>query len=261
MGSPHVQRTTSGRCCAAPGRRRSPGPRCPRRRSSWLDGASPRRGLAMPSRGSVVAAPTATTMSFRCSRAPFATSRSALRRGRPTLATRARFQAIALVLRDERARVRADDTLSPAQRAERLKRLDGIATLLAKTAVRDAALLALLDEDAEVSDEARSLKREMQQSGRASRRRSRRRRPPRRPRPPPRPASCRSRWSRGSWPTPSSPRTSRPPGRARPRTDQAGQLGADRPAAQLVRAGGARASPRAWRCPPRRAGACRAAGS
>ena len=86
-----------------------------------------------------------------------------MRRGRPTLTTRARFQAIALVLRDERGRVRTDDTLSPAQRAERLKRLDGIATLLAKTAVRDAGLLALLDEDAEVSDEARSLKREIQQ--------------------------------------------------------------------------------------------------
>jgi superfamily II DNA or RNA helicase len=89
---------------------------------------------------------------------------SSLRRGRPTLATSARFQAIALVLRDERARVRADDTVTAAQRAERLKRLDGIATLLAKTAVRDAALLALLDEDAQVSDEARALKREMQRS-------------------------------------------------------------------------------------------------
>ena len=88
---------------------------------------------------------------------------TAVRRGRPTLTTRARFQAIALVLRDERGRVRTDDTLSPAQRAERLKRLDGIATLLAKTAVRDAGLLALLDEDAQVTDEARALKREIQQ--------------------------------------------------------------------------------------------------
>src|SRR5262249_13060330 len=45
--------------------------------------------------------------------------------------------------------------------AEQLKRLDGIAAILATTAVRDAGLLALLAEDASVSDAARSLKREM----------------------------------------------------------------------------------------------------
>jgi SNF2-related domain/Helicase conserved C-terminal domain len=73
--------------------------------------------------------------------------------------TRARFQAIALLLRDERARVRAEE--NGKQTPEQLKRLDGIATILAKTAVRDVALLALLDEDAVVSEEARSLKREM----------------------------------------------------------------------------------------------------
>ena len=87
---------------------------------------------------------------------------AALRRGRPTSATRAMFQAIALLLRDERARVLAGETGSQTSLAEQLKRLDGIATILAKTAVRDAALLALLDEDAVVSDEARSLKRDMQ---------------------------------------------------------------------------------------------------
>ncbi|MDT7576021.1 MAG: hypothetical protein QOH17_2354, partial [Pseudonocardiales bacterium] len=73
---------------------------------------------------------------------------AALRRGRATSATRATFQAIALLLREERARVRADESGSHAHQAEQLKRLDGIATILAKTAVRDSDLMALLDEDA-----------------------------------------------------------------------------------------------------------------
>jgi hypothetical protein len=85
----------------------------------------------------------------------------ALRNGRVTPATRTKFQAVALLLRDERARVRAEENSSDAHRAEQLKRLDGIATILAKSAVRDSGLLALLAEDALVSDEARSLKRDM----------------------------------------------------------------------------------------------------
>jgi len=84
----------------------------------------------------------------------------AARRGRVTPAVRAKFQAVALLLRDERARVRAAAS-TDAYRTEQLKRLDGIATILATTAVRDAGLLALLAEDADVSDAARSLKREM----------------------------------------------------------------------------------------------------
>jgi hypothetical protein len=77
-----------------------------------------------------------------------------------TPAVRTKFQAVALLLREERARVRAAAG-SDSHRAEQLKRLDGIATILATTAVRDAGLLALLAEDAVVSDAARSLKREM----------------------------------------------------------------------------------------------------
>jgi hypothetical protein len=77
-----------------------------------------------------------------------------------TPAVRTRFQVVALLLRDERARIRAAD-VSDAHRVEQLKRLDGIATILATTAVRDAGLMALLAEDAGVSDAARSLKLEM----------------------------------------------------------------------------------------------------
>ena len=85
---------------------------------------------------------------------------AAARRGRVTPAVRTKFQAVALLLRDERARVRAAGG-SDSHRAEQLKRLDGVATILATTAVQDAGLLGLLAEDSDVSDAARSLKREM----------------------------------------------------------------------------------------------------
>ncbi|WP_448608727.1 DEAD/DEAH box helicase [Geodermatophilus sp. URMC 60] len=86
---------------------------------------------------------------------------AAAQRGRVTPAVRTKFHAVALLLRDERARVRAETAGSDSRRAEQLKRLDGIATVLATTAVRDAGLLALLAEDAVVSDAARSMKRDM----------------------------------------------------------------------------------------------------
>jgi SNF2-related domain/Helicase conserved C-terminal domain len=86
---------------------------------------------------------------------------AAVQGGRVTPAVRTKFQAVALMLRQERGRVRAVSAASDHQRAEQLRRLDGIATILARIAVRDAALLALLDEDAGVSDAARSLKRDL----------------------------------------------------------------------------------------------------
>ena len=78
---------------------------------------------------------------------------------------RARYQAIALLARDERARVKADEALSEPARETQLKRLDGIATILAQIAAREPSLFMLLGEDAEVSDSARRLKREMQVAG------------------------------------------------------------------------------------------------
>jgi hypothetical protein len=86
---------------------------------------------------------------------------AAAQRGPVTPAVRTKFQVVALLVREEHARVRADETSSDTHRAEQLKRLDGIATILAKTAVRDPALLALLTGDAVVSDAARSLKADM----------------------------------------------------------------------------------------------------
>ena len=86
---------------------------------------------------------------------------AAVERRRVTPAVRTKFQVVALLVRDEHARVRGERTSSQTRGVEQLKRLDGIATILAKTAVREPALLALLAEDAVVSDAARSLKRDM----------------------------------------------------------------------------------------------------
>jgi hypothetical protein len=86
---------------------------------------------------------------------------AAAQRGRVTPAVRAKFEVVAMLLRDERARIRTAPA-SGGHRAEQLKRLDGIAAILAAAAVRDAGLLALLAEGAPVSDAARSLKRDME---------------------------------------------------------------------------------------------------
>src|SRR5262245_21205039 len=85
---------------------------------------------------------------------------AAARRGRVTPTVRTKFQAAALLLRDERARGRAAAG-SDSHRAEQFKRLDGVAAILATTAVQDAGLLALLAEGSGVSDAAHSLKRKM----------------------------------------------------------------------------------------------------
>jgi hypothetical protein len=87
-----------------------------------------------------------------------------VQRGSQRTSVRTRFQVVALLVREERARVKADTSSTEAQRAGELKRLDGIATILARTAARDTSLLALLAEDAEVSHSARSLRRELLES-------------------------------------------------------------------------------------------------
>jgi SNF2 family DNA or RNA helicase len=79
-----------------------------------------------------------------------------------TSAQRARFQASALLARNERQNVRTDESLTPAQRDTQLKRLEGLATILAQIATREPSLFSLLQEDAEVSDATRRLEREMQ---------------------------------------------------------------------------------------------------
>jgi SNF2 family DNA or RNA helicase len=74
---------------------------------------------------------------------------------------RTRFQVTALLIREERARIKADTELTESERAETLKRLDGLAGILAKTAARDTSVIALLGDEAPVSDAARELRRRL----------------------------------------------------------------------------------------------------
>ncbi len=80
-------------------------------------------------------------------------------------AMRVKFQVVALLVREERARVMADGALTVAKRANELKRLDGVATMLAKIAARDTSLLGLLAEDARVSEAAHAFKATVMRAG------------------------------------------------------------------------------------------------
>ena len=86
----------------------------------------------------------------------------AVQKQRVTSLDRATYQAIALLARRERTRLRADESLAESRREIELKRLDGIAAILARTAAGDPSFFELLDEDAEVTSGVRALMREMQ---------------------------------------------------------------------------------------------------
>ncbi|MDI2097530.1 DEAD/DEAH box helicase [Ruicaihuangia caeni] len=86
---------------------------------------------------------------------------AAAQRGPLKSAGRAKFQVAALLLREERARVKHSTELTDAARLNEQKRLDGLAGILAKTAARDTSLIALLGEDAPVTTAARELKRDL----------------------------------------------------------------------------------------------------
>ncbi|HQX35719.1 MAG TPA: DEAD/DEAH box helicase [Microbacteriaceae bacterium] len=73
---------------------------------------------------------------------------------------RVKFQVIAFLVREERARVKADTEITDSARAELLKRLDGVATILAKTAARDTSLIQLLEVDQATSPVARRMRRD-----------------------------------------------------------------------------------------------------
>ncbi len=88
----------------------------------------------------------------------------AAERGKVAPHGRATFQVVALLVREERNRLNADTEQGEARKGEQLKRLDGIATILAKTAARDTSLLQLLAEDAEFSEGARAIKRQMRKA-------------------------------------------------------------------------------------------------
>lgn len=81
-------------------------------------------------------------------------------RGKLGPTNRVKFQVIAFLVREERARVKSDTTVTDAARAELLKRLDGVATILAKTAARDTSLIQLLEVDQATSPVARRMRRD-----------------------------------------------------------------------------------------------------
>ncbi|WP_349427001.1 DEAD/DEAH box helicase [Microbacterium sp. LWS13-1.2] len=81
-------------------------------------------------------------------------------RGKLGPTNRVKFQVIAFLVREERARVKGDAELTDAARAELLKRLDGVATILAKTAARDTSLIQLLEVDQATSPVARRMRRD-----------------------------------------------------------------------------------------------------
>ncbi|MGV8972638.1 MAG: DEAD/DEAH box helicase [Rhodoglobus sp.] len=86
---------------------------------------------------------------------------TAVQKGPLKPANRARFQVATLLLREERARVKIDKTLSDSERANEQKRLDGLAGILAKTAARDTSLIVMLGDDAPVTAAAKALRRDL----------------------------------------------------------------------------------------------------
>lgn len=81
-------------------------------------------------------------------------------RGKLGPTNRVKFQVIAFLVREERARVKSDTAIADGTRAELLKRLDGVATILAKTAARDTSLIQLLEVDQATSPVARRMRRD-----------------------------------------------------------------------------------------------------
>ncbi|WP_298743617.1 DEAD/DEAH box helicase [uncultured Microbacterium sp.] len=81
-------------------------------------------------------------------------------RGKLGPTNRVKFQVIAFLVREERARVKADESVPAGARAELLKRLDGVATILAKTAARDTSLIQLLEVDQATTPVAKRMRRD-----------------------------------------------------------------------------------------------------
>lgn len=82
-------------------------------------------------------------------------------RGKASPSGRTKFHVIALLMREERARVKTDELMPEAERVETLKRLDGVAAILAKAAARDTSLITLLEPTAPITDATRALRRKM----------------------------------------------------------------------------------------------------
>jgi Superfamily II DNA/RNA helicases, SNF2 family len=82
-------------------------------------------------------------------------------RGKVNPSNRVRFRVVAALVREERARIKTDTTLTDAERTKELTRLDGIATIMAKTAARDTSLIQLLTDTAPLTTAQQEVKRAM----------------------------------------------------------------------------------------------------
>ena len=187
--------------------------------TAWFEGARANRPLAvLPCPVSDMTGTVTRAGSCRCSPGRCARSRLRLQRGSVLPSVRTKFQVVALLAREERTGVRADGTGSRAQQAEALKRLDGIELILAQIAARDTSLLALSRRGCGHLRRGQVARAKAAQGrrldcapgrGRAQRacRGLRHCRPS---------GGASGDQVRDSWPTPSSPLTSRPTGRALP---------------------------------------------
>ena len=138
--------------------------------------------------------------------------------GKVTATTLATFQAVALLVRELRAEAKA----IPSERARnaQMRRVEGVAESLARTAARNASLLKLLTDDATLVPGTKDKIAELRTKAGMTPSEAPPEAAPRRPSRSPYARSgrsSRSRSSLGSWPTRSSRRTSLPRPLPRPR--------------------------------------------
>ncbi len=86
---------------------------------------------------------------------------NAAERGKVGPAGRTRFRVVAALVREERARIKTDTGLTDAERTKEVTRLEGIATIMAKTVARDSSLIPLLTDTAPLSASAQEVRRAM----------------------------------------------------------------------------------------------------
>jgi SNF2 family DNA or RNA helicase len=82
-------------------------------------------------------------------------------RGKVAPANRVKFRVVAALVREERTRIKTDKAITDAERTKELTRLDGIATIMAKTAARDTSLIQLLTDTAPLTTQQQESKRAM----------------------------------------------------------------------------------------------------
>ena len=87
----------------------------------------------------------------------------AVQRGKIGPSVRSRFQATALLVREERDRIKAEET-SEARKSSELKKIDALATVMARTAARDSSLLAVLVDGAPLVDGTRMVMHDLRQA-------------------------------------------------------------------------------------------------